>query len=111
MANINFTSNLLNFILDNMGTGASFIIALSSKDLIYSFVNDIILPLINNYLFTIKNSKVNFKNLFINLITWVLVLITTFVFYTLLFKTNAKDSNAKDSNAKDSNKKDSNKKE
>jgi hypothetical protein len=97
MTNINLTSNLLNFTLDNMGTGASFIIALSSKDLIYSFVNDIILPLMNNYLFFIKNDKPNFKNLFINLITWLLVLINTFVFYTLLFKLNKKKTDKKDS--------------
>jgi hypothetical protein len=57
-----------------MGTCASFIIALSSKDLIYSFVNDTILSLINNYVFFIKNNKPNFKNLFtnLNLITWIL---------------------------------------
>ncbi len=104
MTNINLTSNLLNFTLDNMGTGASFIIALSSKDLIYSFVNDIILPLMNNYLFFIKNDKPNFKNLFINLITWILVLINTFVFYTLLFKLNKKKTDKKDSDKKDSDK-------
>lgn len=105
MANINLTSNLLEFTLENMGTGASFIIALSSKDLIYSLVNDIILPLINNYLFFIKNDKPNFKNLLINLITWILVLINTFVFYTLLFKLDKKKSDTKESDKKDYNKK------
>lgn len=105
MENINLTTNLLNFTLENMGTGASFIIALSSKDLIYSFVNDIILPLINNYLFFIKNDKPNFKNLFINLITWILVLINTFVFYTLLFKLDKKELDKKELDKKEYNKK------
>ena len=98
MENINASSNILNFTLENMGTGASFIIALSSKDLIYSFVNDVLMPLINNYIFTFKNDKINFKNLFINLITWLLVLINTYIFYNLLFKLNKKESNKMESN-------------
>jgi large-conductance mechanosensitive channel len=102
MENINASSNILNFTLENMGTGASFIIALSSKDLIYSFVNDVLMPLMNNYLFLVKNDKINFKNLFINLITWILVLINTYLFYTLfyslLFGLNKKKLNKKEYN-------------
>ena len=85
MENINTSSNIIDFTLENMGTGASFIIALSSKDLIYSFVNDALIPLMNNYFFLVKNDKINYKNLFINLITWTLVLINTYLFYTLFY--------------------------
>ena len=98
MENIKASSNILNFTSDNMAEAASFIIALSSKDLIYSFVNDVLMPLINNYIFTFKNDKINFKNLFINLITWILVLINTYIFYNLLFKLNKKESNKMESN-------------
>jgi large-conductance mechanosensitive channel len=74
---------IMRFARENMGATASFVIALCSKDLIYSFVNDLVMPLINKNLFTLTADKINIKNLFVNLITWVLVLINTYLFYSL----------------------------
>lgn len=76
-------SKLISFARKNMGTAAGVIIALASKDLIYSFVNDFLIPLINRYLFTLTSNKFDIKNLFVNSITWILVLINTYVFYRL----------------------------
>lgn len=76
-------SKIMNFARENMGTAAGVIIALSSKDLIYSFVNDLLLPLINRNLFTLTTNKFDIKRLFVNLITWILVLINTYLFYRL----------------------------
>jgi large-conductance mechanosensitive channel len=76
---------LINFTKENMGTASGVILALASKDLIYSFVNDLLLPLINKYLFTLTAHKFDIKTLFVNLITWMLVIINTYLFYTLLF--------------------------
>lgn len=76
---------LMTFAKENIGTASGVIIALASKDLIYSFVNDLLLPLINKYIYNLTINKLDIKNLFVNLITWVLVLINTYVFYNLLF--------------------------
>lgn len=76
---------IINFTKENMGTASGVILALASKDLIYSFVNDLLLPLINKYLVTLTAHKFDIKTLFVNLITWVLVIINTYLFYTLLF--------------------------
>jgi large-conductance mechanosensitive channel len=73
----------MSFARENMGTTASFIIALCSKDLIYSFVNDLFMPLINKYAFSLTANTFNIKNLFVNLITWALVIINTYLFYSL----------------------------
>lgn len=78
-------SKIMTFAKENIGTAAGVIIALASKDLIYSFVNDLLLPLINKYIYNLTINKLDIKNLFVNLITWVLVLINTYVFYNLLF--------------------------
>lgn len=73
------------FAKENIGTASGVIIALASKDLIYAFVNSLLIPLINNYIYNLTTNKLDIKNLFVNLITWVLVLINTYVFYNLLF--------------------------
>ena len=83
----NNNHRIINFTKENMGTAAGVILALSSKDLIYSFVNDLLIPLINKYLFTLTTNKIDIKNLFANLITWMLVIINTYIFYSLLFNT------------------------
>lgn len=76
-------SPILNFARENIGTATGVIVALASKDLIYSFVNDLMMPIINKHLFTLTTNKFDIKNLFVNFITWVLVLINTYIFYSL----------------------------
>ena len=87
---------LLEFTLENIGTASGVIIALASKDLIYSFVSDIFLPLLNHYFFFSKNSKLNIKNVFTTLITFILVIINTYLFYTLLLKLDKKKVHKKE---------------
>ena len=76
--------NIMDFARENMGIAAGTIIALASKDLIYSFVNDFLIPVINKHLFTLTTNKFDIKNLFVNLITWVLVLINTYFLYKFI---------------------------
>jgi large-conductance mechanosensitive channel len=92
MENINTPPTILEFTLENIGTASGVIIALASKDLIYSCVSDILLPLLNNYLFFSNNSKPNFKNVFTTFITFILVLFNTYLFYILLLKLDKKES-------------------
>ena len=80
----NNNNKIINFTKENMGTASGVILALASKDLIYSFVNDLLIPLINKYVFTLTTNKFDIKNLFVNLITWVLVIINTYICYTVL---------------------------
>ena len=108
MDNMNTPPTILEFTLENIGTASGVIIALASKDFIYSFVNDIILPLLNHYLFFSKNSKPNFKNLFSTFLTFILVLVNTYLFYSLLLKLDRKKDEKKDK--KDADKKESDKK-
>ena len=105
MENINKFPTILEFALEHIGTASGIIIALASKDLIYSFVSDIFLPLLNHYLFFSKNSKPNFKNVFTTLITFILVIINTYLFYTLLFKFNKNKMNKKEADKKKTDKK------
>ena len=76
--------NIMDFARENMGIAAGTIIALASKDLIYSFVNDFLIPVINKHLFTLTTNKFDIKNLFVNLITWFLVLINTYFLYKFI---------------------------
>ena len=63
----NNNNKIINFTKENMGTASGVILALASKDLIYSFVNDLLIPLINKYVFTLTTNKFDIKNLFVNL--------------------------------------------
>jgi large-conductance mechanosensitive channel len=76
--------NIMDFARENMGIAAGTIIALASKDLIYSFVNDFLIPVRNKHLFTLTTNKFDIKNLFVNLITWFLVLINTYFLYKFI---------------------------
>ena len=76
--------NIMDFARENMGIAAGTIIALASKDLIYSFVNDFLIPVINKHLCTLTTNKFDIKNLFVNLITWFLVLINTYFLYKFI---------------------------
>jgi len=99
MAN-NFKDNLKQFILDNgvIGTTAGVCIAIVTKELIQSFVADILIPTIIIILSFLKlkmlvnilpkkdKSGINFI-LFINqLISWIFVVIITFIFISYSMK-------------------------
>ena len=102
---MNNPPTILEFTLENIGTASGVIIALASKDLIYSFVSDIFLPLLNHYLFFSKNSNPNFKNVFTTLITFILVLFNTYLFYILLLKLDKKKTDKKEGDKKKTDKK------
>lgn len=93
-----FIDKLKKFIIDNsvIGTTAGVCIALVTKDLIASLVGDIIIPGII-ILFIHLNiqsltkmlpgkSTFDFTNFFKQFISWVLVIIITFIFITYAFK-------------------------
>jgi large-conductance mechanosensitive channel len=93
-----FIDKLKKFIIDNsvIGTTAGVCIALVTKDLIASLVGDIIIPGII-ILFIHLNiqsltkmlpgkSSFDFTNFFKQFISWVLVIIITFIFITYAFK-------------------------
>lgn len=93
-----FIDKLKKFIIDNsvIGTTAGVCIALVTKDLIASLVGDIIIPGII-LLFIHLNiqsltkmlpgkSTFDFTNFFKQFISWVLVIIITFIFITYAFK-------------------------
>jgi len=105
MENKTQPSTLLEFTLENIGTASGVIIALASKDLIYSFVSDIFLPLLNHYLFFSKNSKPNFKNVFTTFITFILVIVNTYLFYSLLLKLDKNKADKKEADKKKTDKK------
>jgi large-conductance mechanosensitive channel len=93
-----FMEQFKKFILDNgvIGTTAGVIIALSSKDLILSFVGDIIIPIfiILFLKLNIKSltsilpgkSNFDFTNFFKNLISWTITMIVTFFFIKTTFE-------------------------
>jgi len=93
-----FIDKLKKFIVDNsvIGTTAGVCIALVTKDLISSLVGDIIIPGII-ILFIHLNvqsltkmlpgkSSFDFTNFFKQVISWIFVIIITFVFITYAFK-------------------------
>lgn len=97
--NVVFLNELKTFIADNniVGTCAGVIIALVTKDLILSFVGDIIIPLFV-YLFFKLNIRwltkilptgktfFDFTNFFKQFITWILTLLVTFLVIKLTFQ-------------------------
>ena len=86
------------FMVDNgiVGTTAGVIIALSSKDLISSLSSDIIIPCIILLLYwlnikSLKNylpsgkTKLDLENFFKNILSWIIVVVLTFVFIKITF--------------------------
>jgi large-conductance mechanosensitive channel len=102
------------FLTENniIGTCAGVIIALASNDLIRSLVNDIIVPVVNNAIFATNNkviidylslkSKniVDLKKFIGFFITWLLIILVTFIvlrsLFTFLLGVENKPSNEKD---------------
>jgi large-conductance mechanosensitive channel len=93
-----FKEQLKKFIVDNgvIGTAAGVSIALVTKDIIQSFVGDIILP---SFYFVLASLKINqvtemlpgkriidFTNFMKQVISWVLVIIITYLFITITFQ-------------------------
>jgi large-conductance mechanosensitive channel len=93
-----FKEQLKRFILDNgvIGTAAGVSIALVTKDIIQSFVGDIIIP---SFIFVLSSLNIkgitgmlpgkkmlDLTNFFKQLISWILVIIITYLFITITFK-------------------------
>ena len=93
-----FREELKKFIVDNgvIGTAAGVSIALSTKDIIQSFVGDIIIP---SFIFLLaslnitkltnmlpEKSTVNLTSFIKQLVSWTLVIIITYLFITIAFK-------------------------
>lgn len=86
------------FLVENsiVGTTAGVIIALSSKDLVLSLSSDIMIPSIiillywlnikslKNYLPNSK-TKLDLENFFKNVLSWIIVVISTFAFVKITF--------------------------
>ncbi len=93
-----FKEEFKKFIVDNgvVGTAAGVSIALVTKDVIQSFVGDIILPSFYFVLAGLHITKVtnmlpgkhfiDLTNFMKQIITWVLVVIITYLFITITFK-------------------------
>ena len=92
-----FMQELNRFILDNgiVGSVAGVSIALVTKEAIQSLVGDIILPIIIIMLLKLNvktltkilpgSSEINIRNFIKILITWILVIVVTFVFVKFAF--------------------------
>jgi large-conductance mechanosensitive channel len=93
---MSFREKFGKFIVDNgiAATAAGVSIAISTKDLITSFVANILIPLM--YLFLIKinatavkilpeNNKINGTLFIQHFITWILVIVITFLFIQYFF--------------------------
>ena len=93
-----FKEQLTRFILDNgvIGTAAGVSIALVTKDIIQSFVGDIIIP---SFIFVLTSLQIkgltemlpgkkmlDLTNFFKQLISWVLVIVITYLFITFTFQ-------------------------
>jgi large-conductance mechanosensitive channel len=94
---ISFRDKFGKFIVDNgiAGTAAGVSIAVSTKELITSFVGDILIPLIYLLLIRINvtsvkilpaHAQINGMTFVQHSITWVLVIIITFLFIQYFFK-------------------------
>jgi len=93
-----FKEQLKKFIVDNgvIGTAAGVSIAIVTKDVIQSFVGDIILPSFYFVLASLKVTKItemlpgkrviDFTNFMKQVISWILVIIITYVFITFAFE-------------------------
>ena len=92
-----FRNNMTKFIVDNgiVGTAAGVCIAISTKDVVQSFVNDIIMPTIYYLLITMNahyfgkslTSKhvVDFPHFINQFVSWIFVVIITFLFVKFAF--------------------------
>ena len=97
--NANNLEDFKKFILENgiVGTAAGVTVGVASKDLILSLSGDIIMPSIilllqnmnlkslKNYLPTGK-SKLDFESFFKNIISWILILLLSYVFVKVTFR-------------------------
>ena len=93
-----FQDQLKKFIVDNnvIGTAAGVSIALVTKDIIQSFVGDIIIPCFLFVLLSLNitmfskilpgKPTIDFTNFTKQFITWFLVIIITFLFVKIAFK-------------------------
>jgi large-conductance mechanosensitive channel len=93
-----FKNELINFLVENkvIGTVAGVGIALASKDLIQSMVGDVVFPSIYYLLLKMHgkyftkilpdNTKFDVPNFIKHLISWVFVIIITYIFVTIVFK-------------------------
>ena len=94
-----FRDNMQKFIVDNgiIGTAAGVCIAVSTKDTIQSFVNDVIMPSIYFLLVSMNTpffSKtlsakhaIDFPKFFIQFVSWIFVCVITFIFIRVAFGT------------------------
>jgi large-conductance mechanosensitive channel len=90
-------NNMKKFIIDNgiIGTAAGVSIAIATKDVVQSFVNDIIMPSIYLLLITMNvpyfsktiSSKhsVDFSHFINQFVSWIFITIITFLFVKLAF--------------------------
>jgi len=90
-------NNMKKFIIDNgiIGTAAGVSIAIATKDVVQSFVNDIIMPSIYLLLITMNipyfsktiSSKhsVDFTHFINQFVSWIFITIITFLFVKLAF--------------------------
>ena len=97
--NAQFIGQLKQFILDNniIGTTAGVCIALASKDTLLSLVADVIIPGITKLILMLHlkvvndiipkgNADFNFTNFIKQFITWILMIILSFLFITYTLK-------------------------
>lgn len=94
-----FRDNMQKFIVDNgiIGTAAGVCIAVSTKDTIQSFVNDVIMPTIYFSLVSLNTPFFNktlatkhvidFPKFLIQFVSWIFVCIITFIFIRVAFGT------------------------
>ena len=93
---VSFREKFSKFIVDNgiAGTAAGVSIAVSTKELITSFVGDILIPLIYILLIRINvtsvkilpaHAQINGMTFVQHFITWVLVIVITFLFIQYFF--------------------------
>jgi large-conductance mechanosensitive channel len=108
-------NNMKKFIIDNgiIGTAAGVCIALATKDVVQSFVNDIIMPSIYLILVTMNASyfsktlsskhSVDFPHFINQFVSWIFITIITFLFVKIafgsLFGTNEDSPNTHDKTA------------
>jgi large-conductance mechanosensitive channel len=94
----NFKGQLTQFIADNniVGTAAGVSIAIATKDIIQSFVGDIVIPLLYTLLVTMNakyftnilphKTKIDYMSFSKQFITWLLVIIITYLFIMVAFR-------------------------
>ena len=107
-----FRNNMTKFIIDNgiVGTAAGVCIAISTKDVVQSFVNDIIMPAIYLLFVTMNASyfskslsgkhSIDFPHFMNQFVSWIFVVIITFLFvkfaFGMLFGTNGEPKSTPD---------------